>query len=135
MIKPTNSMPIIRDFDVLIEGHQANKNESTVIGERSLIWYTDGSKMVEGIGTGIAGPKRRLSRTLGNTPTIFQAEIYAIDLCAYEYLNKGIRRAKVYIFSDSQAALKALRSYTFESKLPGNVNNLLSNWLKPTRSP
>ena len=112
MTKPTDSMPIMRDFDcsfdVLIEVRRESKND----------WRMSHSSGIQ---------------IDGNFSTIFQAEIYAIDLCAQEWLNKGIRRAKIYILSDSQAALKAHTPSSL--KLPGNVSNPLSNWIKTTGSP
>ena len=53
---------------------------------KGLVWYTDGSKMKEGTGTGVYAQsvKRRLSFSLGKHTTVFQAEIYAILACVYE---------------------------------------------------
>jgi len=52
---------------------------------KGLVWFTDGSKMSEGTGTGVYGQSvgRRLSFSLGRYATVFQAEIYAILACAY----------------------------------------------------
>jgi hypothetical protein len=41
---------------------------------------------------------------------VFQTEIYAILQCAYEYIRLTYRHKQFLIFSDSQAALKALSS-------------------------
>ena len=43
--------------------------------------------------------------------------ILAISICVRNYLQLGLLDKKVFICSDSQAALKALHSYKFESKL------------------
>ena len=51
-----------------------------------------------------SGPIRK---SLGTTTTIFQAEVHAIKL----------NSAKIYILTDSQAALKSLNSHTIESRL------------------
>jgi ribonuclease HI len=83
----------------------------------ALVWYTDGSKMKEGVGAGVYGPNCRISKPLGKTPSIFQAEVHAIELCASESAKKGLRGANIYILSDSQAALKALAAFKFDSKL------------------
>jgi len=50
---------------------------------KGFVWFTDGSKMKEGTGTGVYGQSvgRRLSLSLGRYVTAFQAEIYAILAC------------------------------------------------------
>lgn len=54
---------------------------------------------------------------IGNSPSVFQAETHAIEVCADKCLNREDVGRNIYILSDSQAALKALASYKFESKL------------------
>jgi hypothetical protein len=53
-----------------------------------LIWYTDGSKTNKGTGAGVYCDRTRqkLSFSLGQYTTIFQAEVYAIKACAVENL-------------------------------------------------
>jgi hypothetical protein len=53
---------------------------------------------------------RRLSFSLGRHATVFQAEIYAILACTYEIQFQNRSEKYVSIFSDSQAALKALKA-------------------------
>jgi hypothetical protein len=64
---------------------------------KGLIWFTDGSKMREGMGAGVYGLSvgRRLSFSLGRYATVFQAEIYAILACAYEIQSQN--RQEKYI--------------------------------------
>ena len=47
---------------------------------KGLIWFTDGSRTVEGTGAGVCEQSvdRRLSISLGKHATVFQAEVYAI---------------------------------------------------------
>jgi ribonuclease HI len=54
--------------------------------------------------------RRRLSFSLGKYATVLQAEINAILACVYEIKTHGRPKKHVSIFSDSQAALKALKS-------------------------
>jgi hypothetical protein len=63
-----------------------------------IIWYTEGSKANKGTGAGVYchGRRQKLSFSLGQYTTVFQAEVYVIKTCAIENL------------SDSQAAIKAL---------------------------
>jgi hypothetical protein len=49
------------------------------------------------------GTRQKLSFSLGQYTTVFQAEVYAIKACAVENLDRNI-----YVLSDSQAAIKAL---------------------------
>jgi hypothetical protein len=44
---------------------------------------------------------------LGKFASVFQTEIYAIFLCAYENIRRAYKNKRILIFSDSQAALKA----------------------------
>ena len=79
---------------------------------KGLIWFTYGSSMKEGTGTGVYGQSvgRRLSISLGRYATLFQAEIYGILACAYEIQLYGRTEKYVNICSYSQAALKALQA-------------------------
>ncbi|CAG4987929.1 unnamed protein product [Parnassius apollo] len=86
----------------------------------SLIWYTDGSKMGLDVGFGIyrERPKFKLIMNLGRYTSIFQS--VEINLQKH-YVNH-----KIYINSDSQAALLALRSNLVNSKLIGDCVNRLN---------
>jgi len=83
----------------------------------SLLFYTDGSKMGKSTGAGITGPGIDITITMGQWPTVFQAEIHAILTCTNICLTRKYRHANICIFSDSQAALNALKAYTCQSKL------------------
>jgi hypothetical protein len=56
-----------------------------------IVWYTDGSKSDEGTGAGVygCGTRMRLSFSLGQYMTLFQAELYAIKACTMEIIHKG----------------------------------------------
>jgi hypothetical protein len=71
---------------------------------------------------GIFGPSVRYYEAFSASTTIFQAEMYAINVCVRICLNtEGLAGKHGYIMSDSQAALRALKSYTFTSKQISNV--------------
>ena len=53
---------------------------------------------------------------LGNYPTVFQAEVVAIEAACTSLVSNGTRSKTVRVFSDSQAALKALCSTRVSSK-------------------
>jgi hypothetical protein len=88
------------------------KNRDPVLPGDALIWFTDGSKTASGTGSGISGirPKRSLSFSLGKYATVFQTEIYAILQCTCENTRRAYKHKRILIFSDSQAALRALSS-------------------------
>jgi len=96
-------------FTLIIDwGHW--KNKDPVIPEDALVWFTDGSEANSGTGSGIFGlrPNRSFSFPLGKFATVFQTEIYAILQCAHENIRRAYKNKRILIFSDSQAALKAL---------------------------
>jgi len=97
------------------------RNKNPVFPEDALIWFTDGSKASSGTGSGIFGlrPNRSLSFPLGKFATVFQTEIYAILQCACENIRRVYKNKRILIFSDSQAALKAL----------SNPKVTFQNWL------
>ncbi|XP_054259898.1 uncharacterized protein LOC128984585 [Macrosteles quadrilineatus] len=107
-------------FKVLIPDRKDWSGGKGHIPTGDLECYTDGSKIKNGGtgagvhwtngGTGICLP-------MGVYPTVFQAEVTAILVCAREHLNKDIRVKTINIYTDSRATLKALNSYEFNSRL------------------
>ena len=95
------------------------RNKDPVFPEDALIWYTDGSRTDLGTGSGKYGlrPNRSYCFSLGKFATIFQTEIYAILQCAYENIRRAYKNKWIFIFSDSQAALKALSGPKVTSRL------------------
>jgi hypothetical protein len=81
--------------------------------QSTLTYYTEGSRKDEMTGRGIYGPSVRYYKALGALTTIFQAKMCA-RICLY---TEGLANMHVCIMSDSQAALRALKLYTFTSKL------------------
>ena len=104
-----------RLFEVEISDRANWSNGVPALDPRGLVWFTDGSKMESGVGAGVFGPNTKASIPMGMCPTVFQAELHAIEICARLNLSKGIKGARIYIFSDSQAALKALSSNLVDS--------------------
>ncbi|GBP16688.1 hypothetical protein EVAR_73901_1 [Eumeta japonica] len=94
------------------------KEEDNLRGHGPQIWFTDGSKLEDGSAVaGIFGPNFQRAVAMGKTATVFQAEVHAIELCSRECLRRNVIRTDICILSDSQAALKALTSYLFLSRL------------------
>ena len=86
---------------------------------KGLVWFTDGSRTVEGTGAGIYGQSanRRLSISLGEHAAVFQPEVCVILACVYETETQGRPEKYVSICSDSQTALKALQAAKTTSAL------------------
>ncbi|XP_055714430.1 uncharacterized protein LOC129808685 [Phlebotomus papatasi] len=87
------------------------------IDESKDHWYTDASKMECGCGIGIVGPDTYISLPLGADISVFEAEIMALVFCAAECGRKYTDSTTIKIFSDSQAALRALIAPICSSKL------------------
>jgi ribonuclease HI len=90
-----------------------------VFPEDALIWYNDGCRTDLGAGSGIYGlkPNKSYSFPLGKFASVFQTEIYATLQCAYKNIRRAYKNKWVLIFSDSQAALKALSGPKVTSRL------------------
>lgn len=101
-------------------------NSTYNVSSDTLVWYTDGSKTQEGTGAGVFGPRTKYSEAMGHFPNICQAELLAIERCAEINLNRGYVNKRIGIFSDSQAAIKALGSYVVTSKLAWDCLNRLN---------
>lgn len=117
------------DLDVPFKVVETNRLEwesgGPTIPPGSIIFYTDGSKMGNKTGAGITGPGLNISIPMGQWTTVFLAEIYAIVECTAICLKRNYRFAKICIFSDSQAALNALKSPTCQSRLVWECRTLL----------
>jgi len=70
---------------------------------------------------------KRLSISLGEHATVFQAAIYAILACAYKIQMNNRPEKYVGIFSDSQAALRALQAAKTTSLLVQQCQKALNN--------
>jgi hypothetical protein len=68
-----------RTFKVIINRDYC-RSVDPVVPDDSVVWFTDGSRMPSGTGSGIFGvrPNRSLGFSLGKFATVFQTEIYDI---------------------------------------------------------
>ena len=105
------------------------------LGGQGLIWFTDGSKMEEGTGAGLclSISKRETLISLGRYCTVFQAEVTAIMACALENYRRGYESKNIYIYSDSQAALKALLGCRDKSGLVKDCRSTLQDLAQRNR--
>lgn len=83
------------------------------------IWDTDGSLSDSSAGAGVyrENSNSKYAFSLGSYATVFQTEIFAISACADLINETETPGTIISICSDSQAALKALRSTSTSSKL------------------
>jgi hypothetical protein len=104
------------------------RNNDPMLREDALFWFIDGSRTDSGTGAGIYGtrPDRSFSFSLGKYDTVFQTETYAILESEYENTRRAYKHKLILIFSDSQAALKALSSPKVTSRLVAEGLDVLS---------
>jgi hypothetical protein len=74
-----------------------------VNGTRLCASIPVGSKINTGTGAGVYcyGTRWKLSFSLGQYTTVFQAEVYAIKACTDENIDKNYKNRNIYILSDS----------------------------------
>ena len=120
-------------YEVIKTTRQDWESGGPEIPKRSIKFYTDGSKIGDRTGAGITDPGLKISVPMGKWTTVFLAEIYAILECTARCLKRNYRHTIICIFSDSQAALKALKSLTCQSKLVWEcIENLRKLCIKNT---
>lgn len=119
MDEMTRKILLLRNFTTELsnKANWTSVGANYKIGTDSIIWYTDGSKTKEGTGAGVFGPRTKYTEPLGTFPSIFQAEMHAIERCAALNLDRGFSQKSIAILSDSQAAIKAIGSDVITSKI------------------
>lgn len=95
---------------------------------RGIQWYTDGSKTDSGAGVGVYGKRPRVNfyASLGRYTSVFQTEVFALLICAEMNLRRGYKGRPITMFTDSQAAIKALETPITYSKLVKNCKDCLN---------
>ena len=96
-----------------------------------LYIYTDGSKIDDKVGAGVAMFKGRSlegsnSYRLKANTTVFQAEVYAILKAAHILKELDISYEVIEIYCDSQAAIKAISNNKIKTKLVKECVDLLN---------
>jgi ribonuclease HI len=107
-------------FRVIITGrHNGDYKNPSYLRDDDMMIFTDGSVCHDLAGAGLymPNPEVKLSVSLGRYATVFQAETAAILKAALFAKEINCRDRRICIFSDSQAALKAIDSNTVSSKL------------------
>lgn len=101
----------VKPYTISIDSRQQwSSDRSTSSIKNATVWYTDGSLMdgKAGYGAHRINPRCNLSGSLGRFCTVFQAEIFAILCCTQTELRAGTKNKHIFIYSDSQASLRAL---------------------------
>jgi hypothetical protein len=79
------------------------------------------------------GTKLRSIFSLGRYTTVFQAEVYAIKKFADANMDRIYKNRRIYILSDSQAAIIAFDKYQITSNCSGTAIFPSCNWSDITR--
>jgi hypothetical protein len=119
-----DTMPIRYDFDAQFEViiHDREGWDYVPTEQGVLIYYTDGSRKDGLVGIGIYGPSIRHYEALGSTPTIFQAEMYAINVCARKSTDmEGIGETCLYNVKQP-SRVKSIGSIYFQLKTSGRMS-------------
>ncbi|KAJ8917049.1 hypothetical protein NQ315_012968 [Exocentrus adspersus] len=107
---------------------QLSPSASLSLVSHGLVWFTDGSKTLEGTGAGVRGvrPWVELSFPLSKHASVFQAEVFANSACVSENLKRGYSNQHIQICTDSQAELHALKSPRITSQVVLECTNSLA---------
>lgn len=107
-----------RNFEIKVPSREEWERQD-VIGEGETAIYTDGSKMSEGTGAGVYSSYWGFSESyrLPDECSVFQAELTAVFQAALLVAVSDESNKDITIYTDSQAAIKALESPVTNSKL------------------
>ena len=111
--------------------HEPDNERMKIKELTGIVSYTDGSLLNNKTGCGIhtvLGERVIYNGNfyLGNTATVFQAEITAITKSAEILLNSGWKNKTITFYSDSQASLAALNKLTVNSDTVEKCLNALN---------
>lgn len=132
---PQDKMATVSDPEGCFKRRIPNRNDwedgaPSFFPTNCAIVYTDGSLMNGKAGAGVYcdNPSVSISIPMGCHVTVFQAELFAIRV-ALDVADK-IPKNRIYICSDSQAAIKALSNSNVKSKLVADCRRALSKILQ-----
>ncbi|XP_029174069.1 uncharacterized protein LOC114942800 [Nylanderia fulva] len=117
--RTTRKYQLVKHFKLWIPDRNEWLKPGGIMDTKVDMWFTDGSGINNCFGAGVYGPgeNHRESIPMGGDCTVFMAEMLAILRCAELILTKGTNCRKIYICTDSRAALLALAGATTESYL------------------
>ena len=131
-IAQTDKIPtkIVKEKNFVVHNPDNGRiKEKELIG---IVSYTDGSLLNNKTGCGVhtVYDKRVIYNGnfyLGNTASVFQAEVTAIRKSAQMLLNSGWKNQIITFNSDSQASLAALKKLTVNSDTVERCLNVLNS--------
>ncbi|KAJ8910772.1 hypothetical protein NQ315_008893 [Exocentrus adspersus] len=100
-----------RSYSTTFPTREQWKQEGNMFPPGSLVCYTDGSRMRDeylGAGIYLENSGAQQSYSLGSYATVFQAEVFAILMTAHREDVRNCAEERIFICSDSQAALRAV---------------------------
>lgn len=101
-------LDFVRNFEAIFPDRKSYTNPLFLSPDDPNSWYTDGSKTELGSGSGIYNVNEEISIALGYTASVFQTELHAITVCTANLIHRGTAGQRISIYSDSQAAIKAV---------------------------
>jgi ribonuclease HI len=122
-----------RNFSIMIPSKDEYSIPGPTLNEDNpaeLLCFTDGSKTENGTGLGVVIKRhegdKELSMSYCTFATVFQMEVAAISATADTLLSDGTASKDITIYSDSQAAVKALQGNKLLTKSVLDCSNRLN---------
>jgi hypothetical protein len=112
----------------MLRQHDKNECERCVahVEEERLIWCTRWVQdKLRYWGRGGRGTRQRFNFNPGRNTTVIRAEVYDIKAIADDNIQRGYCKRNIYIFSDCQAASKALDNCRITSRLAWDCHSSL----------
>ncbi|KAJ8909306.1 hypothetical protein NQ315_004678 [Exocentrus adspersus] len=126
--KILSHMSLRKIIQLRSQAEKSGTRDPDALVSHGLVWFTDGSKTLEGTGAGVLGvrPRGGTQFPLGKHASVFQAEVFVISACVSENLKRGYSNQHIQICTDSQAALHALKSSRIISQVVLECTNSLA---------
>lgn len=123
-----------RKYDVSVPERDQWLNPEILLRGLHYVFYTDGSKTLEGTGSGwYLDNETKFTFATGQFATVFLTEVYAILNVACWIIENRWKGRSIGICSDSQAALKAIANPVSSSKLVSECKLKLNSVAKRNR--
>src|ERR1700744_4753184 len=117
-----------KSFRINLPNREEWISSSPIPSTNALPWYTDGSRShLSGASYHCSQVQCNKSLPLGKYASVFQAEITGISGSCYEITQKKHFTLPIYIFTDSQAAMKSINKNRFTSSLALECRDALNH--------
>ncbi|KAJ8915461.1 hypothetical protein NQ315_003224 [Exocentrus adspersus] len=125
-----DSLRLRKSYSTTFPSREQWKQEGNMFPPGSLVCYTDGSRTrneYSGAGIYLESSGAQQSYSLGSYASVFQAEVFAILMVAQREDVKNCTEERIFICSDSQAALRAISSPRTRSMLVQECGDALES--------